>query len=597
MDHLTILSDSQVREAWKLFTSKGMIKREVLRDKIMYSWARARLSGVDFNQNDICLTRIDHPMDNLMIDNEIVMKLRKENISCLIIDEQGVIVTSYLCDTTLGKFDRGLIFEENKLGTWSYHLACQSETVEEVIGCEHYLETYHQIADMTLPVAVSDKKLYMLFMVEMVDYTKHFSFQCKEIGACWLNSIRTLKRENTYENSEVEGFSERAEMVIDLTGKIKSVSGNLLSERIVEMNCHHLFEHFSMQPVMSGASQIIYMDHDYAKLKLICMPIVRKKQNFSVVIMGIEAVTSILGLYQGFKPIYSLKDLVGDSKAIQEVIRRIEKHALSDRSLLITGDKGTGKKVAANCIHSLSSRSNKPFLWIDCSKIHHARAKSLLFGSEDGKDIGLLEMASGGTVYLDRANELLQSVQLKLFKVISKDKNINDSFMSTRIIMGVTISKESNDMPLIDQLSDQLKLTTIEMPQFNKRQTDFNQLAKKYLSEVGISEPVMGEQLSLLNMSNISENAHAIRNILNKEVEKQVANHKSTHQISLMAPKIELDLEDQLFNLDEIEMKTIIKALIATDYNMSSAAKLLGVGRTTLYRKIDKYNIMLDEVR
>jgi transcriptional regulator of acetoin/glycerol metabolism len=594
-----ILNDSKIREAWKLFTTKGMIKREVLRDKIMYSWARARLSRIDYQMIIIKLSRVIQVNDHYEFNPEFIQELTNKKVGCLLIDNQGVILHSLTDDILDIEFDRGLLFEENKLGTWSYHLSCQSENIEEVVGSEHYLEKFHQVIDFTIPIEIDSKKIFVLFYVNFCDYHEQIQNFCKTKIETWLLNLKIDKKNENNEKVLTSSFNERAELTIDLTGKIESIVGNEEFHSLVHENCHQIFKHFSMQPVLIGKSQMIEFEElvSNKKHRLICLPIMKSPHSITLVLLDIESLSSMFQLYQGFRPIYSLKDLIGDSKAIQEVIKRIEKHALTNHSVLITGDHGTGKKVAANCIHSLSNRSNKPFLWLDCSKIHHARAEIILFGSKDGRDIGLIEMASGGTIYLDRANELLDSVQMRLFKIISKDTHVEIYYRMTRIILGVTIHKEAEEMSLIAQLKDYLKLTTIEMPRFNKRQTDFNQLARMYLSEVGINEPVMGEQLSLLNMSNIHENAHAIRNILNRVKNEKVMATKSTHQIASVAPDLELNVEGELFNLDEIEMKTIIKALITTNYNMSSAAKLLGIGRTTLYRKIEKYNIALDEVR
>ena len=134
-----------------------------------------------------------------------------------------------------------------------------------------------------------------------------------------------------------------------------------------------------------------------------------------------------LALKNQLKERYSFNNIIGKSQAMQEVFNLIEVVSKSNSNVLVTGESGTGKELAARAIHYASSRSNRPFIPIDCAAIPEELLESELFGHEKGaftgahdRKVGQVELASGGTLFLDEVGDLYKSLQKKLLRFLQE---------------------------------------------------------------------------------------------------------------------------------------------------------------------------------
>jgi len=308
----------------------------------------------------------------------------------------------------------------------------------------------------------------------------------------------------------------------------------------------------------------------------------------------------------GFK--HSFESIIGGSPAIKEAINLAQKVAITDTTVLLLGETGTGKEVFAQAIHFVSPRKNKPFVALNCSGFNPELLESELFGYKEGaftganKDKkGLLEEANEGTLFLDEIGEMNIDLQAKLLRVLENQTFIKmggtqTSKVNVRIIAATNrdLKAESDKGCFRSDLYYRLSVFSIPLPSLSQRKSDIPLLAKHYLKEfsdkVNRSELTMDKQfVEFLTNHYWKGNIRELKNIIERAV------------ILANGPVIGADLLPYEFNsvqeqansmvMADVERNHIIKVLSHARGNKTETAKLLGIGLTTLYRKIEEYEI------
>jgi two-component system, NtrC family, response regulator AtoC len=330
--------------------------------------------------------------------------------------------------------------------------------------------------------------------------------------------------------------------------------------------------------------------------------------------------------------------IIGSSPAMQEVYKSIGRVAATDATVLIRGDSGTGKELAARAIYQHSQRANKPFLVINCVAIPETLLESELFGYEKGaftgathRKIGKIEQANGGTVFLDEIGDMPIKLQAKILRLL-QEKCVER--LGGRETIGVDVriiaATNRNLEQMItatsfrEDLYYRLKVVTIWLPPLSQRMEDIAPLVHYYLAryaaELGLdSPPVTKEALTTLRQlpwpGNVRELANTIQKALifnrgaplrSEDIMSAVKEHglpKSGHcqssEESLrkwIRDRIRNIESDRLFeeSVDCFSALLINEALNFTDGNRSRAARLLGISRPTLHAKIDKYQLTFE---
>ncbi len=308
---------------------------------------------------------------------------------------------------------------------------------------------------------------------------------------------------------------------------------------------------------------------------------------------------------------YSFKNILGNSKAIKEAITLAEKVAVTDTTVLLLGETGTGKEVFAQAIHYESPRSLKPFVALNCSGFSPELLESELFGYKAGaftganKDKkGLLEEANGGTLFLDEIGEMNLDLQAKLLRVLENQSFIKigatvTSQVNVRIIAATNRNlKEQADAGHFRlDLYYRLSVFIIPLPALRERKADITLLADFYLSEFAkkVNRPKlkMDEKLlTALTKHNWKGNVRELKNVMERLVILADGNTLNTAQL----PNeffIDSPQSDAL-DLQTIEKQHIQKVLLHTKGNKTETARLLNIGLTTLYRKIEEYHLQED---
>ncbi|MFE0503931.1 sigma-54 interaction domain-containing protein [Peribacillus butanolivorans] len=314
------------------------------------------------------------------------------------------------------------------------------------------------------------------------------------------------------------------------------------------------------------------------------------------------------------KASYTFDHIMGKSPALMEVKVQARIAAKSDSNVLILGESGTGKELFAHSIHNESRRAMGVFVKVNCAAIPAELLESELFGYEEGSftgakkggKAGKFEAADGGTIFLDEIGELPLHMQVKLLRVL-QEKEIErvGSTGSVQIDVRVIAATNRNLEEMVSKgefrldLYYRLKVMQIHVPSLRKRLEDVeilvNYFIEKYQNLMKKRVQGMGDQaLRLLRLykwpGNIRELENIIERALNivdeeemidsKHLPEEITGHKELAPIRTLAEVME-----------ETERATIFSCLEMTSGNKSETAKRLGVSRTTLYEKMNKYGL------
>jgi DNA-binding NtrC family response regulator len=318
----------------------------------------------------------------------------------------------------------------------------------------------------------------------------------------------------------------------------------------------------------------------------------------------------------------TLPDIIGDSKAMTEAVRLVERVAPSDASVLITGESGTGKELIAQAIHRLSNRAGGSFIDLNCAAFQESLLESELFGYEAGafsgakaRKLGLIELADGGTLFLDEVTELPSALQAKLLRAIEtrtffRVGGVRKVEVNVRIVAATNRNLDSviNNGSFRADLLYRINSFEIHLSPLRERPEDINPLTQYILKQLaGSNVPeVAPEVMDKLRDYNWPGNVRQLRNCLERavllandgrvtinELPPEVAGRVNGSMpiptaVGLAAPE---GAGGAPTALRDVEKQQIIAALEQTGWHRGKTAALLGISPSTLYRRLRDYNL------
>ncbi len=308
-----------------------------------------------------------------------------------------------------------------------------------------------------------------------------------------------------------------------------------------------------------------------------------------------------------------LPGLIGHSPAMQELFAMIRRVAAVDCNVLIQGESGTGKELVARAIHRLSPRRERPFVSFNCGGFTEELICNELFGHEKGaftgatlRKIGLLESASGGTVFLDEIGEMPPSMQVRLLHVC-QEKRILRVGGTKPIDLDIHIIAASNkdlkkavlEGGFREDLYYRLNVVTLQLPPLRRRREDIPLLVAHFRRKYGPPfgkevKAVSPQAMDILTRYDYPGNVRELENIVQRAV---ALAEGDTIQVEDLPPDLQ-ELEfaslegERLPTLEEVERQHIARVLAKTGYRKGLAGKILGLPRTTLWRKMKKYGLL-----
>jgi DNA-binding NtrC family response regulator len=302
--------------------------------------------------------------------------------------------------------------------------------------------------------------------------------------------------------------------------------------------------------------------------------------------------------------------LIGVSPKMQRVYKLIEKVSQHNYPVLILGESGTGKELVARSIHFSGPRRNKPFVPVDCSALVPTLIESELFGYVKGaftgamhSKQGLIEAADRGTLFLDEIGDLPVDLQAKLLRAL-QEKEIRPVGSTDRTAVAVRVIAATNrDLDAAvrsgtfrQDLFFRLNVVQIKLPPLRERKLDIVPLVTAFLEK--FSDPqrpvrvISEEAMSRLTAYDWPGNVRELENAIERAVALGSGPilHVGDLPSSLQVGSAErLPQSDELLPLEELERRAILRALREAGGDKLAAARLLGIGKTTLYRKLKQY--------
>ncbi|WP_426277948.1 sigma-54-dependent transcriptional regulator [Chryseobacterium sp. S-02] len=311
----------------------------------------------------------------------------------------------------------------------------------------------------------------------------------------------------------------------------------------------------------------------------------------------------------------SFENIIGKSKTIEAAITSAKKVAVTDATVLLTGETGTGKEVFAQAIHNASPRNKHNFIAVNCSAFSKELLENELFGHKAGaftgavKDAkGIFEEASNGTVFLDEIGEMPLDLQAKLLRVLESGEFLKvgeskTTKVNVRIIAATNrdLQKEIDNGNFREDLYYRINIFNIILPSLRERISDIEELAgfflKKYTQKVGKKiTSISKDYLNLLKKHFWKGNIRELRNIIERSVILEDSQELSISSLPFDMQQISTaesspDKTLSAFSMASAEKIHIQKILNYTHGNKAEAARLLEIGIATLYRKIEEYKI------
>jgi len=317
-----------------------------------------------------------------------------------------------------------------------------------------------------------------------------------------------------------------------------------------------------------------------------------------------------------------LEDMLGDTPGMRKILRIAHKVAPTTSTVLITGESGTGKEFFGNILHRLSDRRQGPFVAVNCGAIPETLVESELFGARKGSYTGavadrkgLFEEAEFGTLFLDEVGELPPSAQVKLLRFLQNHevRRVGDS--ETRIVDVRVIAATNRDLQaevaagrFREDLWFRLNVFHLNLPPLRERMSAVPSLCRFFLHRFcqihrrdleGFDREAEEVLLQHSWPGNIRELENAVEHAVVMAEGRRIRLHDLPESV-VLAPRPLLQLPSQsvpsdprvgLRSLADVEKEHILRVLDALDGNQTEASQVLGIGRSTLWRKLREYGL------
>lgn len=387
---------------------------------------------------------------------------------------------------------------------------------------------------------------------------------------------------------------------VDLVSSVKKTAPNV---EIILLTAHGNIPD-GVQAIKNGAFDYITKGDDNNKI----IPLVSRAVEKARMNVRLEKLEKKVG------HTYSFDSVLGDSKALKDAVSLAQKVSGTDVPVLLTGETGTGKEVFAQAIHYNSKRAKQNFVAVNCSSFSKELLESEMFGHKAGsftgalKDKkGLFEEADNGTIFLDEIGEMAFELQAKLLRILETGEYIKiGDTKPTRVNVRVVAATNRNLPEEItagrfrEDLFYRLSVFQIHLPPLRERAGDVRILAKAFVKDfsVRLARPVTEITpafLEALEQQPWKGNIRELRNVIERSLIVCESERLDVADLPLDIQNTHYEQSDETtpgsFELSAMERRHIARVLEYTKGNKTEAARLLKIGLTTLYRKIEEYGI------
>jgi len=485
-----------------------------------------------------------------------------------------------ICKKSLNISFNFVILEGNR-----YQYYKQEKKVAETTG-----KIYHILA-------VDDDKSICTLVKSILGFEKSYEINTVISGEACLKYIREQMPDLILMDIQMPGIDG-----IETLKRVKEYDSRI---PVVMMSAHGTIER-AVRSMKLGA-------YDF-----ITKPIERERLLITVknALMTSSLKREVDELKNELKQKYTFKNIIGQSGAMQEVFKAVEKVVDSSVTVLIQGESGTGKELIARAIHYHSKvRANKPFVAVNCTALPESLLESELFGHEKGaftgaagRRVGKFEQANNGTIFLDEVGLMSPTTQAKVLRVL-QEREFERVGGTELIKVDVRIISATNkDLEeamkkgeFREDLYYRISVFPIKLPPLRERKEDIPLLAAHFLQKYNKQENkeiegISPDALELLMAYNWPGNVRELENAIERAVvlatDNEIKARELPAAVRSLGEKKLYESDNTLSSwIEKLEEEALRQALLENEGNISKTAKKLGIGRATIYRKAKKYGL------
>ena len=566
--------------------------------------------------------------------------LRESGFSIYLTDRSGIVLTIIGDeDVVEGQKKEGIVvgadMSEKSSGTNSMGAALHEDCSIQTSGEDHFITAFYI---WTCSAAViHDENGAIIGCLNLTGWRQ--SAHPHTLGLV-VAAVKSIEHQLTAEKAETElkGTYEYLNTVMDsmnfgffaadTNGVVKSVNNSLCrmleieKEEILQKKAYKLLENWEWilaqlreKNAFENREIIYFGNQKKNRFDLSVYPI--KHQNGKTtgtvaIFKDIQNVYNMVNKYTGMSAAYTFDDIIGESRSIVRLKAQAKSISDSPSTVLIQGESGTGKELIAQSIHNNSSRKNGSFVAINCGAIPKSLIESEFFGYEEGAFTGAkrgghpgkFELANGGTLFLDEIGEMPLDMQVSLLRVLQEGcvtrlGGNKCTITDVRIIAATNkdLKKEIERGTFREDLYYRLSVIPIYVPPLREREGDVELLIRHFLKvkAVKLGRPIPKVQSDVYEKliqycwpGNIREMENCIENIVNMDGSTSFE-FEFQEAVQLGAAPQERRLVYDMCSLEEWEKRAILTCVKKCNGNITRAAQILGVNRSTLHAKINKY--------
>lgn len=572
-----------------------------------------------------------------------------ESIICLT-DEQGVMFRVVIGDYELldqqnkrFRLVEGSVWTEATVGTCAHVISLILGVPMQICGPEHYCEKYEQISCASAPIFDSNSNLSGTLSI----VTPSFHHQNSHTLALAISMAKAIQNEFQLGiNDELlqVAFETSDEAVITINKNGAITKANAVAKKILsfldrELTGMLIDEILGNQPLIKSVLKTgkpmldtsVEIDKYKQKLQLCSVKPLRNNNgtNFGCILTlkKINRVRKTESLVGGMDTRYTFDKIVGSSPQLTRIINMAKKFTRLDDNILIQGESGTGKEVFAQAIHN-ESRPDKRFIAVNCAAIPKTLIESELFGYEGGAFTGAehqgrpgkIELANGGTLFLDEIGDMPMELQSVLLRVLEEKQVMRvggNRYIDVNFRLIVATNKDLLGLVKNNQFREdlyfRLAVFMLRVPPLRERGSDINSLVKHFMNNIAKKQHITAPALSsatkclllqydwpgnvrqlkntIVYALNMSSNGVIKPEDLPDLIKDSMANRGFEKDYTGLQLMTDDNKQEQTQSINEMEKDVIHQVLLKGDYCISKSAKVLGISRSTLYRKIRDYNL------
>lgn len=643
----------KLKDIWQQFIEDELLDVQQLQSidpAILQSWRRClpRLNPraaprLQMMRKQALSSLLKAQADLLAIGTPVIEDIHQfiegSNCAILLADGTGHILT-LVGDTTAVEYlnalnlGQGTYWSEGQIGTNAFGTILVTAMPMQVVGAEHYFQTYHQLASSAAPVhEVGGRIIGVIGIVGPAQQASSHTLGLvmtaaraisNQLQANW--SLAEANHRLTEVNSIMSTISEGV-IAWSADGAINHANaqaGKMLGFNPNAVAGHLLSSVISLPSVVVEAVEFTRELHDveatfrvngrFIHTLISLQPLFAADSNltgFIALIRPIEQVRQLVQQQTGTQATLTIDDVYGQSQSMRGVLRQARIAARGTAPVLLRGDGGVGKNHLAQAIHNDSGRADKPYLAINCRAIPHELMASEILGHEEGPEgqgrPSKFELANGGTLLLDQVESLSLEMQAALLQLIETRHIMRlgstlPIAVDVRIIAATTANLENlvTEGAFLDHLYYRFGVFNINIPSLRHRTDDIPLLAERFLARITKRDQravwIDDEALMILQRYPWPGNVRELEGVLERALHQ--SNDGIIHVEGLpevvrygrvltnTSPKPQLVL-----SFAEAEREAIMRAGWAYQGQVTEMARQLGIARNTLWRKMKQFNI------